>query len=253
MKILYQIPGELQQGDKGLGEARRRQKLLNQWAEGEATVLVRDTCGGPSSVESQIEEALCVPPMLQSLVEGERDFDALIIGCFGDPGLAVVREAMDCPVIGPLESSFHLGCQLGQRVGIVTVLERLIPLLDRLALSMGQHVSYAGTTAVEIPVLSLAAQREELVGRLAQAALPLIEGKGADVLVLGCMSLSFLDVCDPLGEELGLPVVNPAQCSLETARSLLAQGLMHSRRCYPAWGRKQKQFLQRFGRGDTRQ
>jgi len=40
------------------------------------------------------------------VVEGTASVDAVIVGCFGDPGLAALRELADVPVIGLAEASF---------------------------------------------------------------------------------------------------------------------------------------------------
>ena len=80
------------------------------------------------------------------------------------------------------------------------------------------------------------------------------------MLVLGCMSLSFLGVAEQARERIGVPVINPAMCALKTAEALVAQALMPSRRTYArprkdifdGWkenamktrNRRAKQFLQ---------
>ena len=46
--------------------------------------------------------------------------------------------------------------------------------------------------------------------------------RDADVLVLGCMSLSFLGVAEQARERVGVPVINPAMCALKTAEALVA-------------------------------
>lgn len=61
----------------------------------------------------------------------------------------------------------------------------------------------------------------------------LVEHRGADTLVLGCMSMAFLDVTTGLEAELGVPVVNPARSALEVAEALVGSGLRHGKRAYP--------------------
>ncbi len=46
--------------------------------------------------------------------------DALVISCFGDPGLWALRDRLPIPVIGMADASCHVACQLGHRFGIVT-------------------------------------------------------------------------------------------------------------------------------------
>jgi allantoin racemase len=158
--------------------------------------------------------------------------DAVIIGCFGDPGLAAARELLECPVVGPFESSIHLAAQLGAKAGVVTVLESVVPVLEQLVRGMGLSLRYAGAAAVEIPVLDLARNRATAASRATETAEWLIRTRDADVLILGCMSLSFLGIAEELQDRTGVPVINPAKCALKTAESLAAQGLLQSRRTY---------------------
>jgi len=147
-------------------------------------------------------------------------------------GLAPLRELFDCAVVGPFEASFHMAAQLGARVGIITILDSVVPMLDRLAWAMGQSVRYAGATAIDVPVLELKNDPARVTSLVVDAGLDLIARRDADVIVLGCMSLSFLGVAEQARERIGMPVVNPAMCALKTAEALVAQQLRQSRRTY---------------------
>ena len=231
MEILYQIPGDVSAG-LGVAELERRRMILQGWVSPEVVIEVADAPGGPLSIESHAEEFLCVPPMLAALTARPRQPDAAIIGCFGDPGLGAVREVLDCPVVGPFEAALHLGAQLGARVGVVTILDSVVPVLDHLVRGMGMSLRYAGSVAIDVPVLELKKDAAEVATRAAAAGGSLVRDKDADVLVLGCMSLSFLGVAERIAGQLGVPVINPARCALETARALATQGLAQSRRTY---------------------
>jgi allantoin racemase len=230
--VLYQIPGDLSAGPLGAAEIERRRLLLQGWASSATAVEVADAPGGPLSIESQAEEAASVAPMLAALRRRPQTPDAIIVGCFSDPGLGALREVFDCAVVGPYEASFHLAAQLGARVGIVTILDSVIPMLDRLAWSMGQSVRYAGAASIDVPVLELKDDPGRVGSLVVDAGNQLIARYDADVLVLGCMSLSFLGIAEQVRERVGVPVVNPAMCALKTAESLLAQRLKPSRRTY---------------------
>jgi allantoin racemase len=235
MNVLYQIPGDVAAGPLGHGELDRRRKLLQAWAPAGVHVDVADAPGGPLSIESHAEEIACVPPMLRALAgrsHGSDAVDAVIIGCFGDPGLAALRETLECPVVGPFEASLHLGAQLGARVGVVTILDNVVPVLDHLVRGMGMSLRYAGSIAIDVPVLDLRTHIDDVAARVVKAGADLVRERDADVLVLGCMSLSFLGVAERAAAETRVPVINPARASLATACSLAAQGLVQSRRTY---------------------
>ena len=56
-----------------------------------------------------------------------------------------------------------------------------------------------------------------------------IERDRADVLVLGCMSMGFLNVAKEVEAIVGVPVVNPSITALKTAEAIVGSGLMHSK------------------------
>jgi Asp/Glu/hydantoin racemase len=61
-------------------------------------------------------------------VRAEREgYDAFVIGHFQDAGLYEARSAVKIPVIALGEASMLYSCQLGQRIGIVTINTRYIP------------------------------------------------------------------------------------------------------------------------------
>lgn len=233
MRILYQIPGDIGAGPLGRAELERRAGLLRGWTSPGVEIEVTDAPGGPLSIEGAAEEALCVPPTLAALRRRESPPDAVIVGCFGDPGLAAIREVMDCPVVGPFEASLHLGAQLGHRVGVVTVVDSVVPVLDHLVRGMGETQNYAGALAVNVSVLELRSRADTLADTIVDAGLALVRTRGADVLVLGCMSMAFLGMAEAIGDRCGVPVLNPARASLKTAEALASMRIAHSRRTYP--------------------
>ena len=156
-------------------------------------------------------------------------YDAIILGCFGDPGLDGFREILTVPMVGPCEAAMHVACTLGHRFGIVTVLDSIVAPLHRLARIAGLDSRVASIVACDIPVLDLHAGSYDAVLAGSRAVLD----AGADTIVLGCMSMAFLGVAEDLSAELGVPVVNPARTALKTAELLLGSGLTHSKRAFP--------------------
>jgi len=86
--------------------------------------------------------------------------------------------------------------------------------------------------AVDVPVLELRRRRDEVVAELEGAGRELVRG-GADALVLGCMTMGFLDVARDLQRNLAVPVVNPVVASLKLAETLVVAGLAPSETAYP--------------------
>ncbi len=233
MRIVYFLPGPLSRGPLGPEELVRREAFLRQASFGGTEAVVRETENGPASVESSAEEYLSVPGILEAAPRLESEgFDAMIIGCFGDPGLAPARELVDIPVIGPGQASALAAAQLGQRFAIITVVEEVVPAIRRQMRGYGLEGLLADIRAVDIPVLELRERTDEVLGALELEAHAALRA-GADTLVLGCMTMGFLDVARSLGERLGVPVVNPVLAALKAAESFASTGLRPSARAYP--------------------
>lgn len=232
MRISYIIPGPMHLTELGAEEVERRRAKLQSWAFPGTEVEALSVDRGPASIESAYEEYLTVGPVAQKLraVESE-GYDAAILGCFGDPGLDGLREVSEKPVVGPAGASMALAVTLGHKFGIVTVTGSVVHALRRLAWETGVLNALASVRYIDTPVLELNHSRDEAVSRMVEEGKKSIED-GADTLILGCMSMGFLDVAEEMSVELGVPVVNPAKAGLKHAESLVSMGLSHSRKAY---------------------
>jgi len=192
---------------------------------------------GPASVESAYDEAVATPDVLARVREAEADgMDAVIINCFGDPGLGAAREVVSIPVIGPCEASMHVAAMLGHRFSVVTVLERLIPELDLHAQKYGVAHKLASVRSVDLPVLDLEKGRDQFVGRMVEKAVEAVAEDGAHVIVLGCTGVAGLAQQVKAGllrRGFDVPVIDPAATALKVAEALVGAGLTHSKRTYP--------------------
>lgn len=233
MRVRYLVPGPMARPEHGSpNELLRREALLRNWAASDTEVSAVDSPEGPESVESSYEDHLSVPGLVRLLVDAERDgVDAVIIGCYDDPGLDALRElATSTIVVGPSLSTMHLAATIGTGVGIVTVPEPASIRRYINAHRLQEHV--AGIAVIDSSVLSLRGDVDRTRELVRQASHDLLS-RGADVIVLGCMSLAFLDIADALGAELGVPVVNPAKVALGTAELLVRSRLAPSKIAYP--------------------
>jgi proline-specific peptidase len=228
-RIMYLVPGPLSRG-RGPEELTRRRDLLQSWAAPGVAVGIAENPGGPGSIESAWEEYLSVPGSFEVAARAEADgYDAIVLGCFGDPGLDGFREILGIPIVGPCEAAMHVACTLGHRFGIVTVLDSVVAPLHRLARIAGLDSRVAAIVACDVPVLELDGGSHDAVLASCRNVLE----AGADTIVLGCMSMAFLGVAEELSAELGVPVINPARTALKSAELLVGSGLTHSKRAFP--------------------
>jgi allantoin racemase len=189
---------------------------------------------GPASIESMYEEYLSIPHVAKAMYQLEQQgYDAAILGCAGDPGLDAYREiTARMYVVGPASCSFHAAAMLGHRFSLLTVADSMISSSHELVAKSGLTDKLASVRAVNIPVLELANNREETLAKLIGIGREAMEKDRADVLVLGCMSMGFLNVAEEMQEALGIPVVNPSKVCLKMAEALVSIGLIHSKKAY---------------------
>ena len=230
MRILYQLTSPM---DKTIGaqEVTRRRKVLQEQAAAGTQVAVEPTARGPASIESAHDAGLVVPELIRLAPPAQkRGFDAIIIGCYSDPGLDALRELLTIPVIGPGAASLHLAAQLGTRISVLTPTGRGFGRVAARLRGLGVASLLASVRGIGLSVMDLAAQKPGALDKAAEAARVAVEQDGADVLVLGCMSMAFLPgICAVLGKRVGVPVVNPVSAALKTAEACVAMQIAHSK------------------------
>jgi allantoin racemase len=234
VKIVYVVPGIMSLTELGTDELERRKGFLQENAGKDVRVEITDVEQGPSSIESAYEEYLSVPETVKKVVQAEEEgFDGVIVGCYGDPGMDAVREMVTIPVVGPGETSMLVASMLGHRFSIITVLDSVVPSLEKLARIVGVEGKLASVRAANIPVLDLKKDVETTKQRMVAESENAMTKDRADVIILGCMSMAFMGVSDEMQEKLGIPVVNPAVVSLKVLEGLITAGLTHSKKAYP--------------------
>jgi len=131
--------------------------------------------------------------------------DAVLIGCFGDPGLLALRESSPVPVTGLAEAAFIEAARHG-RFAIVTGGERWGPMLQRLAQALGHGPALAGIHTVAPTGAELAADPAGARALLAQACRDAVRQTGAQAVILGGAGLA--GMAAGLQPGLGVPLVD---------------------------------------------
>jgi allantoin racemase len=233
MKIYYLIPGPMGAGFEATDELDRRGNLLKQYAAPGTEIGIGDTAEGPASIESMYEEYLAIPSLVRRAVELEKEgWDALILGCYGDPGLDAMRELLSIPVVGPGEATALTAASLGNRFSIITITQSAVASMERQIRNVGVGAKLASVRAIDIPVLQLHTDRERTVAATLAEGRKAIREDRADTLILGCMSMGFLHIAEAIAPVLGVPVLNPGKVALKWAEGVVGAGLTHSRLAY---------------------
>ena len=222
MRILVINPN----GSTEMSDVIREQ--LRAVARPDTELVVVNPPGAPPAIESALDEARAIPPMLELVRAAEdRGFDAVVIACFTDPGLEVAREVMSIPVVGIQDAAMHLAAQIGHRFSVLTTLRHRVPVRHRAALLAGLERRLASCPVLNLPVLDTVTDRERVVELLIRTGRRAVEEDGAEVLILGCAGLG--DLAPRVQRELGVPVIDPNAAALKLAETLIDLGLAHSK------------------------
>lgn len=141
----------------------------------------------------------------QDLATAPTPPDAVLIGCFGDPGLMALRESSPVPVTGLAEAAFIEAARHG-RYAIVTGGARWGPMLQRLAQALGQAQQLAGIHTVAPTGAQLAADPVAARALLAQACRDTARQLGARAVILGGAGLA--GMAGAVQAEVPIPVID---------------------------------------------
>lgn len=219
-------------GDTLAGHVRSESE---SWAAPDTKIDVVSLERGTASIESEYDEALAAPGILQRIHEAAADgVDGVFITCFGDPGVHASREIIDAPVVGGFEPAMLTAMSLGEKIGIITVLPNVLPMLHSLARRYTIERRIGTIRVVDLPVLGLE-DHDVLVDRLFEQASDAVRTGEADVIVLGCTGM--LGVVAELRNRLvaaglDVPVVDPTGAAIAWLETSVRLGVSPSRTTY---------------------
>lgn len=140
--------------------------------------------------------------------------DAVLIGCFGDPGLFALREGCGVPVSGLAEAAFISAARHG-RFAVVTGGERWQPMLERLAHALGHAPLLAGIHTVAPTGAQLAADPAGARALLAEACQEAASRFDAQVVILGGAGLA--GMAGDIAGSVPVPLIDSVSAGAEWA------------------------------------
>jgi allantoin racemase len=141
-----------------------------------------------------------------------------IVACFSDPGLAAVREAFDFPVVGIAEAAFLTACMLGGRFAVVTVSDRVAPVIEELAAHYGLSGRLARVETLDAALLKV----PDPVPAIAEACGQVIRAHRAEAIVIG--GAAFAGLATRIGSLVDVPVVGSVEAAAVQAVALASLG-----------------------------
>src|SRR5262249_1591507 len=144
---------------------------------------------GARYITSRAAAAIAGHAVLDTYARDGNGADAVIIACFGDPGLFALRELAPVPVIGLAEAACHLAgplaSTLGRKFSIVTGGHRWGPMLEEFVAAIGLAANLTSVRTVDAGGADIAAKPDAALEPLAAACRAAAQQDGAEVVVLG--------------------------------------------------------------------
>ena len=173
---------------------------------------------GARYITSEASYAIASHAAIEAWAEHEAGCDAVLLACFGDPGLYALRELSPVPVVGLAEASMQAASASAARFSIVTGGPRWAPMLERLAQSLGFGAKLASVRTTAITGGQAAAAPDSTVAALARACRQAHDEDGAGAIILG--GAGFAGLAEPVSTLSGIAVIDSVMAGARAAERL---------------------------------
>lgn len=191
-------------------------RLAQEEAESWATVSPVGFDAGTPHLEYEFYEHLAIHQIIKKAVKAEQDgFDAVVIGCFYDPGLREARELVRIPVVGVCEASVGVASMLcAAKFSILVGRRKWIPKMSATTQNYGFESRIASWRVLDLTVPDMRdkVKTEAAIYRESKRA---IEEDSAEAIVLGCTGMA--GQARNVQQRLQVPVLDPVLMGLRVA------------------------------------
>jgi allantoin racemase len=194
--------------------ADRARALAPEGVAHDDVIAITATFGAPYIVD-EASVAVASHALLNALAsDAARDANAILVGCFGDPGLLAARELCSAPVLGLADAAMREAAKLGP-FAIVTGGRAWPAMLRRLAWSLGLLDSITDIVAVDKNGSELAADPVAAKALLANACDEALRSGRARSIVIGGAALA--GFAEALQAVVSVPLIDSVDCGLRAA------------------------------------
>ena len=166
-----------------------------------ARVVTLHSQHGPHTIEGALDAALGVAGMLEVVAAYPPPFDAVVVACFGDPGVEALRMLVRVPVIGIAAASFTQAAFISQRFAIVTPAVGTPERYAAVTAAMGITRQFLGTYQTQLSVADFESADPTVIDTLAFHAQQAVKD-GAECLLFGCAGIA--DQIREIAERVGV-------------------------------------------------
>jgi len=182
---------------------------------------------GARYITTRAAAAIAAHAALDCYAREGKDADAVLIACFGDPGLFALRELASVPVIGMAEASCHMASTLGRKFSIVTGGQAWGPMLEEFVAAIGLSANLASVRTVTATGADIAADPDKALASLTQTCLAAVSEDGAEAIILGGLGLA--GIAARIAADVPVPLIDNVVAAVRMAEAAASLGTAKAR------------------------
>jgi Asp/Glu/hydantoin racemase len=179
----------------------------------EAEIVAVTAPFGSVALECRAELVIAAHAVLEAIA-AQSDYDAAVIGAFGDPGLEAAQDIATAPVFGLGRSGLAAASAGGRRFAIVTIGERMRAEVERVVAACGLASQLAAIRFLNAGVLDVARDRDSLRDAMMAAARDCVR-HGAEAILFG--GAPFAGVGFDVADRIAVPVFDGLTSAMRQA------------------------------------
>jgi allantoin racemase len=148
-------------------------------------------------------------------------FDAIILACFGDPGLGALQDIADLPAFGLAETAARAANEMQRPFSIVTGGQRWVPMLTEYLTGLGLTKHLASIRVIESTGSQVLADPAGNLARLADACHLAATDDGAERVILGGAGL--IGIAAQIADRVPVPLMDCLEPAVAAVRKVSAR------------------------------
>ena len=193
-------------------------RIAQATVKGTAMAITLRSQQGPHTIEGALDAALGVAGMLEVVAAYPHHFDAVVVACFGDPGVDALRMLVQVPVIGIGVASFLQAAWIAPRFAIVTPSVGTPERYAAVATALGLSRQFLGTYQTQLSVADFESEDPVVLDTLAFHAQQAVKD-GAECLLFGCAGIA--DQIRDIEERVGVLCIPSVAAGVSQAMACL--------------------------------
>lgn len=175
---------------------------------------------GAKVIATRASYAIAGHAAIDALATRHETPDAIILACFGDPGLAALRELSAVPVIGMAEAACRHAAGRVAKFSIVTGGRLWEEMLGEYVASLGLADSLASIRTLEANGGQIASDPDAAEAALLAACDTAIRRDGAELVILG--GAGMIGLVERLADRVVVPLIDGLTPALRAAEASVA-------------------------------